>query len=103
MKFWLWPEIRDTIMQDTPTQNDSERDYHAGYARVMWYAARARRQGWHMSERQLVHEILQRERAAQIREKSRLPIVGPEVRSAAWNRGQADALRDILREQREGR
>ena len=78
-----------------------ERDYHAGYARVMWYAGRAQRHGWHMSERQLVHEILQRERAAQIREKSNLPIVGQEVRSAAWNRGQADALRDILREQRE--
>jgi len=86
-------------MQDTPTQNDMERDSDAVYARVMWYAAQARRQGWHMSERQLVHEILQRERAAQIREKSKLPIIGQEVRSAAWNRGQADALRDILREQ----
>jgi len=88
-------------MQDIPTQNDMERDYDAGYARVMWYAAQARQRGWHMSERQLVHEILQRERAAQIREKSKLPIIGQEVRSAAWNRGQADALRDILREQGE--
>ena len=88
-------------MQDTPTQRDMERDYHAGYARVMWYAGQAQRHGWRLSERQLVHEILQRERAAQIREKSKLPIVGQEVRSAAWNRGQADALRDILREQRE--
>jgi hypothetical protein len=86
-------------MQDTPTQNDMERDYHAGYARAMWYAEQARRKGWRISDRQLVHEILQRERAAQIREKSKLPIVGPEVRSAAWNRGQADALREILREQ----
>ena len=90
-------------MQDTPTQSDMERDYHAGYARVMWFAAQAQRHGWHLSERQLVHEILQRERAAQIREKSKLPIVGQEVRSAAWNRGQADALRDILREQGEER
>ena len=90
-------------MQDTPTQNDSERDYHAGYARAMWYAEQARRHGWSMSERQLIREILHRERAAQIRDKSRLPIVGPEVRSAAWHRGQADALRDILREQREER
>ena len=88
-------------MQDTPTQNDMERDYDAGYARVMWYASQARQRGWHMSERQLVHEILQRERAAKIREKSKLPIIGQEVRSAAWNRGQADALRDILREQGE--
>ena len=88
-------------MQDTPTQNDMERDYDAGYARVMWYASQARRQGWHISERQLVHEILQRERAAKIREKSKLSIIGQEVRSAAWNRGQADALRDILREQSE--
>lgn len=88
-------------MQDTPTQSDMEHDYHAGYARVMWYAGQARRKGWRMSERQLVHEILQRERAAQIREKSKLPIIGQEVRSAAWNRGQADALREILREVRE--
>jgi hypothetical protein len=54
-----------------------------------------------MSERQLVHEIMQRERAAKIRERSRLPVIGPEVKSAAWNHGQADALREILREQRE--
>ena len=88
-------------MQDTPAQNEMGQDYHAGYARVMWYAERAQRQGWHMSDRQLIHEILQRERAAEIREKSKLPIIGPEVRSAAWHHGQADALRDILREQRE--
>ncbi len=87
-------------MQDIPT-HEMEHDYHAGYARVMWYAQQARRRGWRMSERQLVHEIMQRERAAKIREKSRLPIVGPEVKSAAWNHGQADALREILREQRE--
>ena len=88
-------------MQNTPTQSDMERDYHAGYARIMLYAEQAQRRGWRMGERQLVHEIVQRERAAQIREQSKLPIVGPEVRSAAWNRGQADALREILREQRE--
>ncbi len=90
-------------MQDTPAQHEVERDYQAGYARVMWYAQQARRRGWRISERQLVHEIMQRERAAQIREKSKLPVIGPEVRSAAWNHGQADALRDILREQREQR
>ena len=88
-------------MQDTPTQSDIERDYHTGYARVMWYAEQARRRGWHMSDRQLVHEISQRERAAKIRERSSLPVIGAEVRSAAWNRGQADALREILRLQRE--
>jgi len=92
-------------MQDTPntpTHNPiEERDYRAGYKRIMWYAEQARRHGWHMSDRQLVHEITQRERAASIREKSTLPIVGTEVRSAAWNRGQADALRTILRGQRE--
>jgi len=90
-------------MQDTPIQDDMELDYHAGYARVMRYAEQAHRQGWRMSERQLIHEILHRERAARIREKSNLPIIGPQVRSAAWNRGQADALREILREQREER
>lgn len=88
-------------MHDIPTQHNTDREYSAGYARVMWYAERARQRGWRMSERQLIHEIIQRERAAQIRERSNLPIVGQEVRSAAWNRGQADALRDILREQQE--
>jgi hypothetical protein len=67
----------------------------------MWFAEQARRRGWRMSDRQLVHEIRHRERAALIRERSSLPVIGPEVRSAAWNRGQADALREILRLQRE--
>ena len=88
-------------MQDTPIQNDTESDYSAGYARVMLFAEQARMRGWRLSDRQLVHEILQRERAAQIREKSSLPIIGPGVRSAAWNRGEAAALRAILREQQE--
>ncbi len=89
-------------MQDTPMRNDiEEQDYRAGYARVMWYAEQARLQGWKMSDKQMVHEIVQRERAAHIREKSSLPMVGTEVRSAAWNRGQADALRSLLRAQHE--
>lgn len=90
-------------MQDTPMRHEiANRDYNAGYARVMWFAKQANLRGWRLSDRQLVHEILQRERAAQIREKSSLPLIGSDVRSAAWNRGQADALRDILRDQREG-
>ena len=89
------------MMQDTPTQSDREYDYDAGYERVMWYAEQARRHGWRLSDRQLVHEIGHRERAALIREKSSLPVIGAEVRSAAWNRGQAAALREILRLQRE--
>jgi hypothetical protein len=88
-------------MGNTPRNNTAERDYHAGFSRIMWFAKQARLRGWRMSERQLVHEIYQRERAAQIREKSSLPIVGAEVRSAAWNRGQADALRMLLRAQHE--
>ena len=82
---------------------ETELEYQAGYRRMMWFAERARAKGWRLSDRQLVLEIIQRERAAQIREKSSLPIVGPGVRSAAWNRGQADALRTLLREQREKR
>jgi hypothetical protein len=89
-------------MQDTPMQDEMiERDYRAGYARMMKLAEQAKARGWKLSDRQLVHEILQRERAAKIREKSSLPIVGTEMRSAAWNRGQADALRTLLRTQRE--
>ncbi len=88
-------------MQDTPMRdNTAKRDYHAGFARVMWFAEQAKLRGWKFSDRQLVHEIMQRERAAQIREKSSLPIIGPAVRSAAWNCGQADALRTLLRIQR---
>ena len=82
---------------------ETELDYQAGYSGVMRFARQARARGWRLSDRQLVHEIIQRERAAQIRERSSLPIVGPGVRSAAWNRGQADALRTLLREQREKR
>lgn len=89
-------------MRDAPLRNKAaEQEYEAGFARVMWFAERARQQGWKLSDRQLVHEIIQRERAASIREKSSLPIVGPHTRSAAWNRGQADALRELLRAQRE--
>jgi hypothetical protein len=88
-------------MQDTPIQNTTEeRDYRAGFALVMRFADHARLRGWHLTDRQLVHEIIQRERAAQIREQSSLPIVGSEVHSAAWNHGQADALRHLLREQK---
>lgn len=85
-------------MQDTPLRKDAEeRDYHAGFARVMWLAEQAQEQGWTLTDRQLIHEIMHRERAAEIREKSSLPILGTYVRSASWNRGQADALRTLLR------
>lgn len=87
-------------MREIPTQQNKERDYSDGYAQVMWFAERGRTRGWRLTDRQLLHAILQRERAAEIREKSSLPLLG-EVRSAAWNRGQADALRVILREQHE--
>lgn len=86
-------------MQEIPIHRDIERDYESGYQRIMRYAEYARLQGWQMSDRQLVLEILHHERAATIREKSSLPIVGSEVHSASWYRGQADALRYLLREQ----
>ncbi|HEU5227539.1 MAG TPA: hypothetical protein VFU49_06970 [Ktedonobacteraceae bacterium] len=89
-------------MQDIPIRNTiEEQDYQAGFAKVMWFAERAKTQGWKFSDRQLVHEIIQRERAARIREKSSLPIAHSKAHSAAWNRGQADALRALLRTQRE--
>lgn len=89
-------------MQDTPLHNSlEEHEYQAGFSRVMWYTEQARRRGWRLTDRQLVHEIALRERAAAIREKSTLPIVGGEVRPAAYHRGQADALRAILRRQHE--
>jgi hypothetical protein len=88
-------------MQRLPIKEQTERDYLAGYTRVMQFAEYAHTKGWRLSDRQLVHEIVQHERAAQIREKSSLPIIGLQARSAAYNRGQADALRDILQKQRE--
>lgn len=90
-------------MQQLPTREEIERDYQDGYHRIMAFADYARSRGWRLSDRQMVHEIFQRERAARIREKSSLPLVGPGVRSAAYNRGQADALRSLLKKQREGR
>jgi len=91
-------------MQDTPARDDdeTEREYDEGYSRVMAFATYANSRGWRLSDRQLVHEITQRERAAHIREKSSLPLVGVGIRSAAYNRGQADALRAILKRQHEG-
>jgi hypothetical protein len=88
------------VMQQMPASDDADREYQEGYDRVMSFAAYARARGWRLSDRQLVHEILQRERAAMIREKSSLPLLGGNLHSAAFNRGQADALREILREQR---
>lgn len=89
--------------QPMPAREETNREYQEGYDRVMWFAKRAKTQGWHLSDRQLVHEIYQRERAARIREQSSLPVFGPGVRSAAWNRGQAAALRVLLKEQGEKR
>jgi hypothetical protein len=86
-----------------PAKEETDREYMEGYERVMRFAQRARTQGWHLSDRQLVHEIFQRERAARIREQSSLPVTGPGVRSASWNRGQAAALRYLLHEQGEKR
>jgi hypothetical protein len=89
-------------MQDTPLQDEAaEQDYQAGFARVIWFNEQAQQRGWKLSDRQLVHEIVQRERAALIREKASLPMMNQKIRSAAWNRGQADALRLLLRAQQE--
>ncbi|MBA2287779.1 MAG: hypothetical protein H0W02_20080 [Ktedonobacteraceae bacterium] len=87
-------------MQHTSAQDEIEREYQAGYEQVMWFARRAHARGWRLTDRQLVHEIMQAERAALIREQSSLPMVGTEVRSSAWHRGKAEALRMLLREQR---
>ena len=86
-------------MQQLPTKGETEQEYLEGY--LVSISEYAHTRGWRLSDRQLVHEIVQHERAAQIREKSSLPIVAPRTRSAAYNRGQADALRDILQKQRE--
>ena len=101
MLFHFCVRVRENIMQQLPIKEETERDYHAGYNRVMQFAEYAHARGWQLSDRQLVHEIVQHERAAQIREKSSLPIIGPGTRSAAYNRGQADALRAILQGQRQ--
>jgi len=89
-------------MQNALTNNNraEEEDYQAGFASVMRFHEYAKLRGWKLSDRQLIHEIVQRERAALISQKSSLPIVGQNVRSAAWNLGQANALRALLRAQR---
>ena len=89
--------------QPLPAREAADQEFQEGYDRVMWFAQRAKKQGWHLSDRQLVHEIYQRERAARIREQSSLPVYGPGIRSASWNRGQAAALRVLLKDQQERR
>lgn len=86
-------------MQQIPTTEDADREYEEGYSRILSFAAYAQSRGWRLSDRQLVHEIFQRERAAMIREKSSLPMIGLRAHTAAYNRGQADGLRAILRQQ----
>ena len=88
--------MQDALMDDDRT----EEDYQAGFASIMRFHEYAKLRGWKLSDRQLIHEIIQRERAALISQKSSLPIVGQNVRSAAWNLGQASALRALLRAQR---
>ena len=88
-------------MQHIPEQDDeTERDYDEGYSRVMAFAAYANSRGWRLSDRQLVHEITQRERAAPIHEKSS-PGQGADCLLAVGT-AQADALRAILKKQHEG-
>ncbi len=88
--------MQDALMDD----NRAEDDYQAGFASVMSFHEYAKQRGWKLSDRQLLHEIIQRERAALISQRSSLPIVGQNIRSAAWNLGQANALRALLRTQR---
>lgn len=88
--------MQDALMD----HNRAEEDYQAGFASVMRFHEYAKQRGWELSDRQLIHEIFQRERAALISQKSSLPIFRQSVRSAAWNLGQANALRALLRAQR---
>jgi len=90
-------------MQQMPTTEDADREYQEGYSRVMSFAAYAHSRGWQLSDRQLVHEIFHRERAALIRETSSLSVVGSGLHPAAYTRGKADALRAPLKEQRRGK
>jgi len=88
-------------MQNMPDSAIAQQDYELGYAAVMRFASEIERRGWQPTDRQLVKEIAQRERAAEIRRRSSLPIVDPKLHSAAWYEGQADALRALLRQRRE--
>jgi hypothetical protein len=87
-------------MQET-SDSAAQQDYDRGYAAVMRFASETRRRGWHFTDRQLVREIVQRERAAELQQRSSLPIVNAPPRSAAWYRGQAAALRALLRQRGE--
>lgn len=87
-------------MREIPVRRDVEHDYEKGYQYIMRYAEYARLRGWQLSDRQLVLEILHHERTAAIREKSSLPIINSNMYPPDWYRGQADALRHLLREQR---
>ncbi len=48
-------------MQDTPLRHQAdEHDYRAGFSLVMRFAELAKMRGWSLTQRQLVHEIMQR-------------------------------------------
>ncbi len=65
-------------MQDALMDNDrAEEDYQAGFASVMRFHEYAKLRGWKLSDRQLIHEIIQRERAALISpRKAHSPLLG---------------------------
>ncbi len=78
-------------------------DYRAGFAALLRLHAEAQRRGWRVTERFLVREIRQLEHSAHAPTSGRpLPVLDRPLYAPDWYRGRADALRQIVREQREG-
>jgi hypothetical protein len=85
------------MTDDTFDRNDPA--YQAGYDDMMLLHEEAQRRGWRVPpERFLVREIVRLEHSAAAAPRSNLlPVLSHSAYPAAWYRGRADAIRDILR------
>lgn len=88
-----FPSLPSDLLPDDPADRVVYREaYQSGFARTMREMEWARAQGWHPTERQIVHALMQAMRVYSA-VRSGKPIGG---RHPAWLRGRADAFRSLL-------
>lgn len=75
--------------------------YLAGHADMMRLHAEARRRGWRVPARRMVLEIQWLEHSAAAPVGQPLPMLNRPLMPPAWYKGRADAIREILRQERE--
>ena len=75
--------------------------YQAGYADMMRLHTEAQRRGWRVPARRMVLEIQWLEHSASAPVGPALPMLDRPLFPPEWYKGRADAIREILRLERE--